>query len=111
MTLERTVEMAYLLDFYGPLLTERQRWLCDLYWGQDWSLSEIAAKANVSRQAVHDLLKRATAALTSYEQKLGLYGRFRRQQEMLHEVEQALRLGTPEGLATARERLQQLLQD
>lgn len=111
MTLERTVEMAYLLDFYGPLLTERQRRLCDLYWGQDLSLSEIAAEAGVSRQAVHDLLRRATASLQGYEQKLGLYGRFQRQQETLREVEQALRLGTPDDLTAARQKLQQLLHD
>lgn len=111
MTLERTVEMTYLLDFYGPLLTERQRQLCDLYWGQDLSLSEIAAEAGVSRQAVHDLLRRATASLQEYERKLGLYGRFQRQQEALKDVEQALRLGTKEGLAAARLRLQQLLEE
>lgn len=111
MTLARTVEMAYLLDFYGPLLTERQRRLCDLYWSHDWSLSEIAEDAGVSRQAVHDLLRRATAALQGYEEKLGLYRRFRQQQEQLREVEQALERGTPEGVAAARELLQQLLQE
>lgn len=111
MTLARTVEMAYLLDFYGPLLTERQRRLCDLYWGQDLSLSEIAVEAGVSRQAVHDLLRRATASLQGYEEKLGLYERFQQQRETLLDVEQALRLGTPEGLAAARVRLEQLLQE
>lgn len=111
MTLERTVEMAYLLDFYGPLLTERQRRLCDLYWGHDLSLSEIAAEAGVSRQAVHDLLRRATAALQAYEEKLGLYERFRQQQESLQLIDQALQAGTPEALAAAREQLRRLLND
>ncbi|HEX6989607.1 MAG TPA: YlxM family DNA-binding protein [Bacillota bacterium] len=77
--LEKLVRLALLYDFYGPLLTERQRQFIELYYQQDWSLGEIAAHFGVSRQAVHDLLRRAEAALEDYEGKLRLVERSREQ--------------------------------
>ena len=55
--------MSLLYDYYGELLTEKQRQLFDLYYDQDYSLSEIAAAAGISRQGVHDTLARAEELL------------------------------------------------
>ena len=61
-----------MYDLYGPLLTPRQQEAIRLYYEQDMSLAEIASECQVSRQAVHDILRRAEVALEKYEQKLGL---------------------------------------
>lgn len=70
--LDRMLRMALLLDFYGALLTPRQRLCVELYYHQDMSLAEVAAELEVSRQAVHDLIHRAAAILEDYEERLGL---------------------------------------
>lgn len=69
------LEMTLLYDYYGELLTERQRMCFDLYHNQDLSLGEIAAELNVSRQGVYDNLSRAEAMLRNMEQKTGCVGR------------------------------------
>ncbi len=61
-----------MYDLYGPLLTPKQQEAVRLYYEQDLSLGEIASECKVSRQAVHDLLRRAEVALEKYEQKLRL---------------------------------------
>ena len=57
------LEMTLLYDYYGDLLTERQRMCFDLYHNQDFSLAEIAQELQVSRQGVYDNLSRAEATL------------------------------------------------
>jgi len=74
--LEKIDRVIMLKDFYGPLLTERQQEVINLYYENDWSLAEIAESMEVSRQAVHDLLRRSEAALEDYEQRLGLVEKF-----------------------------------
>ncbi len=61
-----------LFEQYGPLLTEQQREVLELYLRRDWSLSEIARSRETSRAAVHDLVRRAGQALEEYESRLGL---------------------------------------
>ena len=65
------LEMTLLFDYYGDLLTERQRMCFDLRHNQDLSLAEIAEELNVSRQGVHDNLSRAEALLKNMEEKTG----------------------------------------
>ena len=65
------LEMTLLFDYYGDLLTERQRMCFDLRHNQDLSLAEIAEELEVSRQGVHDNLSRAEALLTNMEAKTG----------------------------------------
>ena len=65
------LEMTLLFDYYGELLTERQRMCFDLRHNQDLSLAEIAEELNVSRQGVHDNLTRAEALLRNMEEKTG----------------------------------------
>lgn len=61
-----------LFERYGPLLTDQQREVLELYLRRDWSLSEIARSRETSRAAVHDLVRRAGQALEEYESRLGL---------------------------------------
>ena len=65
------LQMTLLFDYYGELLTDRQRMCFDLRHNQDLSLAEIAQELNVSRQGVHDNLSRAEALLLNMEEKTG----------------------------------------
>ena len=87
--MEQTVEWSLLLDYYGELLTPRQRELCELSFNQDLSLSEIAENTGVSRQAVHDALRRAESTLTGFEAKTGCVARARRASAAAHTIRTA----------------------
>lgn len=80
--------MTLLYDYYGELLTEKQRGLFDLYYNQDYSLSEIASAAGISRQGVHDTLARAEELLEGYERSLGCIARDRLLQKALDTITQ-----------------------
>lgn len=87
--LEKVSQIVLLKDFYGPLLTQKQQAILNLYYENDFSLSEIADDMNISRQAVFDLVKRAENQLLQYEEKLGLLNRFQRastQLKLAHEL-------------------------
>jgi len=68
--------MTMLYDFYGELLTGRQREFFDLYYNEDLSLAEIAENAGISRQGVRDVIVRAEAAMQEVEDKIGIIRRF-----------------------------------
>ena len=72
-----TLLMTMLFDFFGDLLTEKQREYFDLYHNEDLSLSEIAEKARISRQGVYDIITRAEKSLVEMEQKTGVVRRWR----------------------------------
>lgn len=88
--LEKTEHMVMLIDFYGPLLTDKQQHVLNLYYEYDWSLSEIAESLNVTRQAVYDLLRRAEYSLVEYEKKLGLVEKFNCTRVRLQELYELL---------------------
>jgi Uncharacterized protein conserved in bacteria len=71
-----TIDRALLFDFYGELLTDRQKQYIDLHWNEDWSLAEIAEKYGLTRQGVWDILRRAEATMRGLEEKTGLVRRY-----------------------------------
>ncbi len=80
------LELSLLFDFYGDLLTDRQRICFDLHRNQDLSLAEIAESEGISRQGVHDSIVRAEAALRHFEETMGCVRRERRLQEGLERI-------------------------
>ena len=75
---EKNMRYCLLLDFYGEVLTENQREMMDLYYNEDFSLSEIADEIGITRQGVRDAVRRAEETLGTLEEKLGLIARFER---------------------------------
>ena len=73
--MDNIIERGRLYDYYGGLLTEHQRQIYEALVYNDMSLSEIASEYDISRQGVHDLIKRCDRQLNRYEEKLGLIGR------------------------------------
>lgn len=72
----KDLNIVFLLDFYGDVLTDRRRDALDFYYNNDMSLSEIAEEMGISRQGVRDLIKKAEEELHFYEEKLGLAKKF-----------------------------------
>ena len=81
--------MAMLFDFYGDLLTERQREFYDLYYNEDLSLAEIAENYGISRQGVRDVIVRAEAAMTEIEDKTHIIRRFQQSRQAIAAISQA----------------------
>jgi uncharacterized protein len=92
LMLAKTTEVNLLYDFYSSLLTEKQRMMLELYYHEDWSLSEIAEQQAVSRQAVFEVVKRAEAILMELEEKLHLLRKYFQRQKLAQEVLQQLEL-------------------
>ncbi len=93
--LEERVYLSMLYDFYGALLKENNRRIFEAYIQEDYSISEIAEEMEISRQAVHDAVKRITKQLRGYEEKLGLLERFelqRNEMKRLHECLQEMNI-------------------
>ncbi len=80
------LEMTLLFDYYGDLLTERQRSCVDMRYNQDLSLSEIAEELGVSRQGVYDNLSRAEALLRNMEEKTGCVQRAMETRKAVREI-------------------------
>ena len=81
-------EMGYLLDFYGEVLTPKQREMLNQYYNDDLSLSEIGENFGITRQGARDAIKHGETTLKELEAKVGFAGRYRRVQEKLEELEQ-----------------------
>ncbi|WP_036710093.1 YlxM family DNA-binding protein [Paenibacillus pinihumi] len=107
--LGKTTRINLLFDFYEMLLTDKQRTFLKYYFHDDYSLGEIAAEFEISRQAVYEHVKRAEQALEGYEQKLGLLRRHEALQEQLARLE-ALGMQLPAG-STERAELQSVLEE
>ncbi|QSO49838.1 YlxM family DNA-binding protein [Alicyclobacillus mengziensis] len=85
--IEQVTRMGDLYDLYGALLTDRQKEMVELYYLDDWSLSEIASHFGVSRQAVHDNLHRSAEQLETYESALSLLETTRRDRELIKNLQ------------------------
>ena len=81
--------MAMLFDFYGDLLTERQREFYDLYYNEDLSLAEIAENYGISRQGVRDVIVRAEAAMSEIEEKTHIIRRFHQSRAAIAAIDAA----------------------
>ena len=86
--MDKIYEQTMLFDFYGELLTEHQRSIYEDAVYNDLSLGEIAAERGISRQGVHDLLKRCDRILQEYESKLHLVERFSRAKKVVERIDQ-----------------------
>ncbi len=88
--LVKTLRMNYLFDFYQSLLTNKQRNYLELFYLEDYSLSEIADTFNVSRQAVYDNIRRTGDLVEDYEKKLELYQKFEQRRDIYEQMKQHL---------------------
>lgn len=87
---DKTHELTMLLDFYGELLTQRQRDCFAMHYNEDLSLAEIAELCGISRQAVRDHIVHAEAALRQVEEKTGLLRRFSEQRLVMDSMAREL---------------------
>lgn len=90
--IEKMIEISMLFDFYGQLLTAKQQELLKLYHEDNYSLSEIAEDFGISRQGVHDAVKKAEKALHEYESKLGLIRKFTATEKAVAEIDSEIDL-------------------
>ena len=88
--MEEKVEQTYLYDFYGELLNEHQRQIYEDFVLNDLSLGEIASEEGISRQGVHDLVKRCSQTLKGYEEKLHLVEKFVSVREKVKQIDELL---------------------
>ena len=84
----KNLEISFLLDFYGDMLTDKQRDVVELYYNEDLSLAEIAAHSGITRQGARDAIKHGETTLKELEEKVGFAARYRRVQQKLEELEQ-----------------------
>ncbi len=84
--MDSIVRQSLLYDFYGELLTEHQRAVYEAAIFDDMSLGEIAQEQGISRQGVHDLIKRCSRILSAYEDKLHLVSKFQKTKQMVGEI-------------------------
>lgn len=87
MFMESIVKQSLLYDFYGELLTEHQRSIYEDAVFNDMSLGEIAGERGISRQGVHDLIRRCDRILCGYEEKLQLLSKFLQTKAMVEEIQ------------------------
>ena len=84
----KDLEMGYLLDFYGEVLTQKQREMLRQYYNDDLSLSEIGENFGITRQGARDAIKHGETTLKGLEEKVGFAARYRRVQPKLEQLEQ-----------------------
>jgi len=101
---EERMAISLLLDFYGSLLTDRQRECYALHHEDDMSLGEIAEELSISRQAVHDNIERAKASMEGYEEKLHLIEQYILRREIVKQIKDELT-----SVAVTSESIQSLL--
>jgi predicted DNA-binding protein YlxM (UPF0122 family) len=85
--MDKLLEQSLLYDFYGELLTSHQRSIYESFVFEDLSLGEIAQQEGISRQGVHDLVKRCDKTLREYEEKLHLVQRFSDMKERIEQIQ------------------------
>ncbi|MCD8157733.1 MAG: YlxM family DNA-binding protein [Clostridiales bacterium] len=94
--MEDRVYLSLIFDFYGDLLTERQKYIFESRYGEDLSFQEIGEICGITKQAVSDTLKRTEKQLKKYEERLGLAGRHIKQKEEIEKAVELLNSGNTE---------------
>ena len=89
--MDKKLTVSLLLDFYGQVLSEKQFHIMDYYYNDDLSLREISEILGITRQGVHDTIKRSEAFLEELEQSLGLYAKWQGLQQQLESIEGAVK--------------------
>ena len=104
---EKDLKIAYLLDFYGDVLTERKKEALDMYYNEDLSLAEIAAEIGISRQGARDIIKKSEEELIFFEEKLGLAKKLQGVSQKVNELKiTSCRVDLPQDF---REKLDELI--
>lgn len=85
--MDEILKQTLLYDFYGELLTRHQKEIYEQVVLEDFSVSEIAKEAGISRQGVHDMIKRCNKSLEDYEEKLHLVEKFMSVKQKVHEID------------------------
>lgn len=106
--MEKIIEQNLLYDFYGELLTEHQRSVYEDAVFNDLSLGEIANDRGISRQGVHDLIKRCDKILLDYESKLHLAERFQKAKKKVVHIEALTRIPAEADISELLNRMQQI---
>jgi hypothetical protein len=95
--MERIVEQNLLYDFYGELLTEHQRLIYEKAVYEDLSLKELSDEYGITRQGIHDLIRRCDKILAGYESRLHMIERFGRIRELVDKIDAAADAAGEEG--------------
>ena len=90
MKIDEITQASLLYDFYGQLLSRRQKEVMELYHEENLTLSEIASEFDISRQGVHDALKNAEKSLKGYEEKLGLVEKFEKTSDAISSIDKMI---------------------
>ncbi|MBO4981957.1 MAG: YlxM family DNA-binding protein [Lachnospiraceae bacterium] len=109
--MEKIFEQALLYDFYGELLTPHQRSIYEDVIFNDMSLSEIAEEQGISRQGVHDLIRRCDKILQDYESKLHLVRRFSEAKEKIGQIVELTEDSGKEQMQRIRELAMELMEE
>lgn len=109
--MDKILEQTLLYDFYGELLTEHQKQIYeDVVFG-DYSLSEVAEEQGISRQGVHDLVKRCNKLLQEYESRLHLVERFVAVKRQIEEMKRSLQEAEEPNREELTRRLDRILEE
>ncbi len=107
--MEKIVKQGILYDYYGSLLTKRQQQIYEDAVSNDLSLSELAEEYGISRQGIHDLLKRCDKILAGYEEKLGCIERDRKLRQKAEQILEKCGRQDTEDIKTLTEQMLKLL--
>ena len=110
-SMEEIVELSLLFDFYGEMLGEHKKKIFEDYVLNDLSLAEIADEEGISRQGVHDTVKRCTKQLKEYESKLHLVEKFQKMKEKLETASELLSINETTSMDKAKQLLSEVIEE